>query len=94
VSDKLKVWFDYVLPFKFGSNVVGFKRNNDNQPIAFIKTTKDLEDKGVLALEVDVGLNDQNVQLASKSLLPWDLKTNSQLSLKSFQPSRSSLVAS
>ena len=71
VSDKMKVWFDYVLPFKFGSNVFGIKRNNDNQPKAFIKTTKDLEDKGVLSLEVDVGVDDRKVQLASK----WALKT-------------------
>lgn len=72
VSDKLKLWFDYVLPFKVGSNVVGIKKNtDDNQPKAFIKTTKDLEDNGVLALEVDVGLDDQKVQLASN----WALKT-------------------
>ena len=71
VSDKLKVWFDYMLPFKFdGSTVVGIKRNN-NQPRAFVKTTKDLEDKGVLALEADFGLDDQKLQLASK----WALKT-------------------
>lgn len=70
VSDKLKVWFDYMLPFKFyGSTIIGIKKNDD-QPRAFIKTMKDLEDHGVVALEADYGLDDQKVQLASK----WTLK--------------------
>jgi len=72
VSDKLKVWFDYIVPFKFyGSTVVGIKKNDD-QPRAFIKTTKDLKTNGVLAVEADFGLDDQIVQLASK----WTLKKN------------------